>query len=80
MEMDAEEDPDLVVIRDPYLLDTAAAGAFIHGLEDEFMDVRTATIGKVFYFGPTFCVLVVHELISDQIPFANCPKIAKNSR
>lgn len=49
--MDTEEDPDLVVIRDPYLLDTAAAGAFIHGLEDEFMDVRTATIGKTFFGG-----------------------------
>lgn len=42
---DGPGDPDVLVIRDPYLLDTSAAGAFIHGLEDEFMDVRSATIG-----------------------------------
>eukprot|EP01127_Copromyxa_protea_P023163 TRINITY_DN8606_c0_g1_i1.p1 TRINITY_DN8606_c0_g1~~TRINITY_DN8606_c0_g1_i1.p1 ORF type:complete len:1051 (-),score=169.15 TRINITY_DN8606_c0_g1_i1:13-2784(-) len=42
-----EEDPKIVAIRDPFLLDTAAAGAFVHGLEDEFMAVRSATIDSI---------------------------------
>lgn len=28
------------------LLDSGACGAFIHGLEDEFQQVRNASIGK----------------------------------
>lgn len=32
-------------LNDPYLIESAIAGAFIHGLEDEFKEVRSATIG-----------------------------------
>ena len=33
---------------DVNLLETGAVGAFISGLEDEFMEVRSATVGKEF--------------------------------
>jgi integrator complex subunit 4 len=30
-----------------HLLDSGACGAFIHGLEDEYQEVRYASIGKL---------------------------------
>jgi hypothetical protein len=39
---------DILQVRDQHLIDSAAAGAFIHGLEDEFLEVRSAAIGTIF--------------------------------
>lgn len=38
---------DTLQIRDQHLIDSAAAGAFIHGLEDEFLEVRSAAIDAI---------------------------------
>lgn len=34
---------------DHTLFESTAAGAFIHGLEDEFVEVRMAAIGKLVF-------------------------------
>lgn len=41
-----EDGDDVMLISDELYSEQAAAGAFIHGLEDEFLQVRTATIGR----------------------------------
>jgi len=38
---------DILQVRDQHLIDSAAAGAFIHGLEDEFLEVRSAAIDAI---------------------------------
>jgi hypothetical protein len=41
---------EIVVTEDQLnLLETGAVGAFISGLEDEFMEVRSATVGNYFF-------------------------------
>lgn len=34
-------------MNDAPLVDAGAAGAFVHGLEDEYMEVRTAAVGTI---------------------------------
>ena len=39
-----------IAVEGDQLIEAGAAGAFVHGLEDEYMEVRSAAIGTLRFF------------------------------
>eukprot|EP00002_Diphylleia_rotans_P012220 TRINITY_DN238_c0_g6_i1.p1 TRINITY_DN238_c0_g6~~TRINITY_DN238_c0_g6_i1.p1 ORF type:complete len:921 (-),score=202.65 TRINITY_DN238_c0_g6_i1:2125-4887(-) len=53
-ESGAQGDKEVATIEDINILESGAAGAFIHGLEDEYLEVRHAAIDSICELGSQF--------------------------
>jgi len=60
---------DVIPITDPLLAVSAAAGAFVHGLEDELMEVRSAAIGM------DNARRIFNSMLTRSINCRTCPKV-----